>query len=305
MGLLPDDAFAIIQFNSRRAFQSKALAQLPFDELFAGSLELWSFDPRDVDRWLLFFTPPVENEPLGTPYSPGAVMRFADPINARKLIETRGAVEEMQLGGKPCLVQTIEHPLAFYTPDDRTIAFGAVKQLEKMLTPTHVKNPLGARLLEAGSGFDLHLLVNIVPLTPALDAVTQAAQAQLPPATIPYVKGLRDISVIEARLNLSGERVLTARIEGRDATATARLTRLANDSGPMVQSAYTAFRSKLLRAWVADAANAVLNVTDSAMARAQVTCEPNAIRLEIPKPEQLDDLGRGIRRAIERNSVPR
>ena len=186
---LPEDAFAIVQFNSRRAFQSKALSALPFDELFGGSLEIWSFDPRDVDRWLVFFTPPVEDEPLGTPYSPGAVMRFAEPIDARKLIETRGAVREAQLGGRPCLIQTAEHPLAFYVANERTIAFGAVKQLEKMLTPTHVKNPLAGRIAQAGNSFDLDVLLNIEPLTPALDAVSQAAQSQLPPAALPYVKG--------------------------------------------------------------------------------------------------------------------
>ena len=104
-------------------------------------------------------------------------------------------------------------------------------------------------------------------------------------------KALHDVSLISARLDLSGDAVLKARVEARDADAGMRLAQLAKESGPVVQSAYATFRARLLRVWVADAADAILSVTDPAMTRAKVIYEPTCVQLEIEKPESLDDLG--------------
>ncbi|MEX2138567.1 MAG: hypothetical protein WD894_04860 [Pirellulales bacterium] len=295
---LPDDAYAAVVFNARRAFQSQALAALPYEEIFAGSLDAWNFDPREVEHWFLFFTPAVEGEPLGTPYSPGAVMRFIKPVDGRKLISTRGEFQEAELGAKKYYVQSGEQPIAFFIADDRTIVFAARKQLEKMLSPMQSENLLARRLIELDRECDLQLLVNVEPLTLALDAVAEAAGQQLSGAVVPYVNALRDVSMITLTGDLSGERLLTATIEARDPDAAARLQRLAKESRPLVQAGYSMFRGAIVQAWRGDASQAVLDVTDSMMARAAVEYGERSLRLDVPKPRSLDDLGRRLRRAL-------
>jgi hypothetical protein len=295
---LPDDAFAAVVFNARRAFQSQALAGLPYDELLAGSLDAWNFDPREVEHWFLFFTPAVEGEPLGTPYSPGAVMRFINPVDGRKLIATRGDFHEAQLDDKTYYVQTVQPSIAFYIPNDRTIVFAAEKQLEKMLSAKHPKHPLAGRLVENDRDCDLQVLVNVEPLTPALDAVSQAAGQQFSGAIVPYVNALRDISMITLTADLSGQRLLATTIEARDPDSAARLHRLAKESRPLVQAGYSMFRGAIVQAWRGDASQAVLDVTDAMMAKAAVEYGESSLRLEVSKPPRLDDLGQRLRMAL-------
>ena len=298
IGYLPDDAFAAIIFNARRAFQSRALASLPYDEIFAGSMDAWHFDPREVEHWFLFFTPPVEGEPLGTPYSPGAVMRFIRPVDGRKLIATRGDFQQAQVGDKTVYLQTGEQPIAFYIADDRTIVFAARKQLEKMLSQARSTNLLARRLAELDRHCDLQVLVNVEPLAPVLDALAEAADQQLSPAVVPYVNALRDVSMMTVTADLSGSRLLTATIEAHDAPAAARLHQLAKESRPIVQAGYSMFRGAVVRAWRGNASQAVLDITDSIMAQATAQYGETALRLEVPKPQRLDDLGRRLRIAV-------
>jgi hypothetical protein len=294
---LPDNAFAAVVFNARRAFQSPALAALPYDRILAGSVEAWQFDPREVEQWFLFFTPPVEGDPLGATYSPGAVMRFIKPVDGRKLIATRGAFQEVELGAKTYFVQTNEHPIAFYIADERTIVFAARRQLERMLLATHSTNPLARRLVELDRNCDLQVLVNVEPLTPALEALSEAAGREFSPAVVPYVNALHDISTMTVTADLSGERLLTAIIEARDVSAAARLHQLAKESRPVVQAGYSMFRGALVRAWRGEASQAVLDVTDTIMAQAAAHYGETSLRIDVPKPRSLDDLGRRLRTA--------
>jgi hypothetical protein len=280
LGYVPDDAFAVLAFNARRALGSQALASLPYEELLAGSLEAWNFDPRDVEHWLLFFTPPVEGEPLDTPYSPGAVMRFVKPVDGQKLIATRGATKLVRLGGKPCYVQEVQPGTAFHVPDERTIVFAAEKQLERMLSPKAPagENPLVDFIGQSNREIDLRLAINVERLSPIINSMVA---------------------------DLSGEQLLTARIEARSPDAAQRLHQLARQSAPLVQVGYASLRAQILRSWVEDAAQGLLAVTDSMMARAAVRYQPTSIRLDISRPPQLDDLGRRLQVAMKRGSPTR
>jgi hypothetical protein len=292
---LPDDAFAAVVFNARRAFQSPALAALPYDEILAGSLEAWNFDPRDVEQWCLFFTPAVEGEPLLTPYSPAAVMRFIHPVDGRKLIATRGDFREATFGDTTYYLQTSAQPIAFYIPDDRTIVFAAEKQLLKMLAAKHSANPLAGRLANLDRNCDLQVLLNAEALTPALGGIAQYAGQQSSTAIVPYVNALRDMSIVTLTADLSGELVLTATVEARNPDAAARLHKLAKESRPLVQAGYSMFRGALIQAWRGEASQAVLDVTDAMMAKATVEYGETSLRLEIARPQRLDDLGRRLR----------
>jgi hypothetical protein len=304
-GYIPDDAFAVLAINARRALQSQALASLPYEELFAGSLEAWSFDPREVEHWLLFFTPPVEGEPLGTPYSPGAVMRFVKPVDGRKLIATRGATKMVHLGGKPCYVQDVQPTTAFHVADERTIVFAAEKQLERMLAPkAGPQNFLIGMTGRPGREFDLSLAIDAEALSPIIKAMV-GTPTQPAPAMVPYLRALDDLSTITATADLSGEQLLSAEIAARGPEAAQRLHQLAKQSGPLVQVGYASIRAQILRNWVEEAAQGVLSVTDSMMARAAVRYEPTSIRLDVSRPPQIDDLGRRLQTALRRNSVTR
>lgn len=305
VGYIPDDAFAVLAINARRALQSQALASLPYEELFAGSLEAWSFDPREVEHWLLFFTPPVEGEPLGTPYSPGAVMRFVKPVDGRKLIATRGATKMVHLGGKPCYVQDVQPSTAFHVADERTIVFAAQKQLEKMLAPkAGPQNVLIGMFGRPGREFDLSLAIDAEALSPIIKSMA-GAPAQQSPAMVPYLRALDDLSTITATADLSGEQLLSAEVAARDPEAAQRLHQLAKQSGPLVHVGYASIRAQILRTWVEEAAQGLLAVTDSMMARAAVRYEPTSIRLDISRPPQIDDLGRRLQTALHGNSVTR
>jgi hypothetical protein len=302
LGYVPDDAIAVLSFNARRALQSQALAALPYEELLAGSIEAWNFDPREVEHWLLFFTPPVDGEPLGTPYSPGAVMRFVKPVDGQKLIATRGATKLVHLGGKPCYVQAVQPGTAFHVPDERTIVFAAEKQLERMLLP---KASRQNRLVEltglSSRETDFHLVIDVEAFSPVISSLTGAAGQQPAAVLLPYVRALDDVSMIIAKVDLSGEQLLTAQIESRGPEAAQRLHQLARQSSPLMQAGYASLRAAILRAWVEEAAQGVLSVTDSMMARAVVRYEPTSIRLEIPRPPQLDNLGQRLQVALKRN----
>jgi hypothetical protein len=305
VGYIPDDAFAVLAINARRALQSQALASLPYEELFAGSLETWSFDPREVEHWLLFFTPPVEGEPLGTPYSPGAVMRFVKPVDGRKLIATRGATKLVQLGGKPCYVQDVQPTTAFHVADERTIVFAAQKQLEKMLAPkAATQNALVGMIGPSSREFDLSLAIDAEALSSIIQSIA-GAPAQQSPAMIPYLRAFDDMSTITATADLNGEQLLSAEVTARGPEAAQRLHQLAKQSGPLVQVGYASIRAQILRNWVEEAAQGVLAVTDSMMARAAVRYEPTSIRLDIARPPQIDDLGRRLQTALHRNAVTR
>jgi len=303
---LPHDAFAALVFNARRAFQSKALAPLPYDELLRTSIEAWSFDPRDVEHWLLFFTPPVANEPLGTPYSPAAIVRFVRPVDGYALVARRGGeLKESVSNGKRYYVQTTQPATAFYLPDDRTIVFAAEEQLKKMLSTAQVNNRLVERLQQSGMNFDLHVVVDVESLTPALDALSRFAGQQLPPTVLPYVKALGDVSMVTATIDLSGDQLLMSSIEARDAEAAKRLHQLARESQPVMQLGYSVLRGLVVRAWTHQAAQSVLDVTDPVIRRAIVVYEPDSIHITAPKPPTLDDLGRRLHMAMERNTARR
>jgi hypothetical protein len=306
VGYIPDDAFAVLALHARRALESPALATLPYEELLAGSMERWNFDPRDVEHWLLFFTPPVEGDPLGTPYSPGAVMRFVKPVDGQMLIATRGATKLVHIAGKPCHVQEIQPATAFYVADERTIVFAAEKQLEKMLRPkANGQNRLVELTGQASRDIDLHLAIDIQAIAPAIKSMTVAPGQQPSAALAPYLRALDDASMVIAAADLSGEQFLTAEIEARGPEEAQRLHQLARQSGPLVQIGYASVRAEILRAWVEDAAQGLLAVTDSMMARAAVRYEPTSIRLDIPRPAQLDDLGRRLQVALNRSAVKR
>jgi hypothetical protein len=294
---LPDDAFAAVVFNARRALQSRALAALPLDEILGPSLAAWNFDPREVEHWFLFFTPAVEGESLGTPYSPGAVMRFIRPVDGRKLIATRGECREARFGDATYYVQTGPQPVAFYIADERTIVFAAEKQLERMLSPGERNNLLASHLTTTDRHFDLQLHLNPQPLTPALDAVSAAARQQLSAAVVPYVEAMRDVSLITLTADLSGERLLTATVDARDPEAAARVRQLAKESRSHLQLGYSMFRGALVQAWRGEASQAVLDVTDLMMAQATVEYRETSLVLKVPKPPRLDDLGRRLRMA--------
>jgi hypothetical protein len=302
IGYIPDDAFAVLALHARRALESPALAALPYEALLAGSLEKWNFDPREVEHWLLFFTPPVEGDPLGTPYSPGAVMRFVKPVDGQKLIATRGATKLVHIAGKPCYVQEVQPATAFYVPDERTIVFAAEKQLEKMLQPrTSSNNPLVELTRQSSREIDLHLAIDLEALAPVIKSMTGAPGQQPGAAMAPYLRALDDVSMVTAAANLSGDQLLTAQIEARRPEAAQRLHQLARQSGPLVQVGYASVRAGILRSWVEDAAQGLLSVTDSMMARAAVRYEPTSIRLDIPRLPQLDDLGRRLQVALNRS----
>jgi hypothetical protein len=306
LGYIPGDAFAVLAVNARRAFQSQALGSLPYEELFAGSLEAWSFDPRDVEHWLLFFTPPVEGEPLDMPYSPGAVMRFVKPVDGKKLVATRGATKLVRLGGKPCYVQEVQPSTAFHVADERTIVFAAEKQLEKMLTPkAGAQNALVGHIDMPGREFDLRLAIDAEALSPIVKSLAGAQGQQTPAAMTPYLRAFDDISTITATADFSGERLLSASIAARGPEAAQRLHQLARQSAPLIQVGYASIRAQILRNWVEEAAQGVLSVTDSMMARAAVRYEPTSIQLDISRPPQIDDLGRRLQTALHRNSVTR
>jgi hypothetical protein len=306
LSYIPDDAFAVLALNARRALQSQALAALPYEELLAGSLEAWNFDPREVEHWLLFFTPAVEGEPLGTPYSPGAVMRFVKPVDGQKLIATRGATRPIRLAGKPCFVQEVQPATAFYVPDERTIVFAAEKQLEKMLLPkADGRNPLVELIGQAGREVDLRLAINVEALAPVIRSLTGAPGQQPPAALAPYLRALDDISLITAAADLSGEQLLTAQIAARGPEAAGRLHQLARQSAPLVQVGYASARAEIQRNWIEEAAQGVLAVTDSMMARAVVGYEPTSVRLDIPRPPQLENLGRRLQTVMQRSPLKR
>jgi hypothetical protein len=305
LGYVPDDAFAVLAINARRALQSQALASLPYEELFAGSMEAWSFDPREVEHWLLFFTPPVEGEPLETPYSPGAVMRFVKPVDGQKLIATRGATKQVHLAGKPCFVQDVQPSTAFYVADERTIVFAAQKQLEKMLAPKAGRqNALVGLIGSPSREFDLSLAIDVQTLSPIVKSLA-GEPGQQSPVMIPYLRALDDASTIIATADLSGEQLLSAEIVARGPEQAQRLHQLAKQSGPLVQAGYAAIRAQIQKNWVEEAAQGVLAVTDSMMARAAVRYEATSIRLDISRPAQIDDLGRRLHTALHRKSVNR
>ncbi len=58
------------------------------------------------------------------------------------------------------------------------------------------------------------------------------------------------------------------------------------------------FRGAVVRAWRGDASQAVLDVTDSIMARAAAQYGETSLRIEVPKPQRLDDLGHRLRMAM-------
>jgi hypothetical protein len=131
-----------------------------------------------------------------------------------------------------------------------------------------------------------------------------AAPGQQPSAAMaPYLRALDDVSMVTAAANLSGEQLLTAQIEARGPEAAQRLHQLARQSGPLVQFGYASIRAEILRTWVEDAAQGLLSVTDSMMARAAVRYEATSIRLDIPRLPQLDDLGRRLHVALQRSSA--
>jgi hypothetical protein len=306
LGYVPEDAFAVLVFNARRALQSQALAALPYEELLSGSLEAWNFDPREVEHWLLFFTPPVDGEPLDTPYSPGAVMRFVKPIDGQKLIATRGATKLVHLAGKPCYVQEVQPSTAFHMPDERTIVFAAEKQLEKILQPKASRqNALVELTGRSSREIDLHLAIDVEALSPLVSSLAAEPGQQPAAALLPYVRALDDVSLITATADLSGEQLLTAQIEARGPEAAQRLHQLARQSAPLVQVGYASLRAEILRAWMEEAAQGLLSVTDSMMARAAVRYEPTSIWLDISRPPQLDDLSRRLQVALKRSSSNR
>jgi hypothetical protein len=278
--------------------QSRALAALPFDSILGPSLDAWNFDPREVEHWFLFFTPAVEGESLGTPYSPGAVMRFMRPVDGRKLIATRGECREVRLGAASYFVQTGPQPVAFYVADERTIAFAAEKQLQRMLSAAERHNLLATPLTESDRNCDLQVFVNPQPLQPALDAVAVAASQQLSAAVVPYIAAMKDVSLVTLTADLSGNRVLTATVDARDAAAAARLHELAGESRPHLQLGYSMFRSALVQAWRGEASQAVLDVTDVMMAQASVEYRDTGLVLNVPRPPRLDHLGERLRLAL-------
>jgi hypothetical protein len=301
---LPGDAFAVVIFHARRAFESAALAGLPYDELMGPALEAWSFDPREVEHWLLFFTPAVEGEALAAPYSPGAVMRFVNPVDGRKLIATRGEVREVKAGHLTYYVQTTEQPMAFFLPDERTIVFAAQKQLEKMLSPSASPNPLAGHITALRHDRDFHLLVHAERLVAAIGPQLHSPDQPLSPMIAPYIRALDDVSMIAASADLSGEQFFSVEIAARDPQAASRLQKLARESTPIVGAAYSTFRAAVVQAWRGEAAQAVLDVTDSIMARAAVEAPASGIRLTVAKPARLDDLGRRIRSAMASGTHP-
>ncbi|HWL72590.1 MAG TPA: hypothetical protein VNQ74_01805, partial [Burkholderiaceae bacterium] len=260
------------------------MASMPLDTMLAGFSG--GVDPRHVER-LMFLMGPPSDPKSADPFMPVAVVRFADPINAREVLAKMWIdVEPCSIAGQDCWRQkteSLDRPVAFQR-DDRTIVLGAEGTLHRMITSGGASTPLTERLTSTDISGELSAVFLVEPIRELVRGLAQQVAPQYPTLH-------EDLSVLSLFAKLDGDAPIELNLEGHNAEATARLDGAAREIVEIFQGAYPLMiRPAVLNPLPKELADALRAPLDEGIQRISVATQVNQVQIALQRPPAMDTL---------------
>jgi hypothetical protein len=291
---IPDDASAAVVVHPRRMLQSPlAAAALPpaaADEM----VKELGVKPEQVEQVILLLhgRPPAGDEFAQS--SPGAILRFAEPIDGKQLLTRllKGLREESHEGKTYYRSSTGEAllglPLAGALPDARTVLLAPEPTLRKMLAAdSGGKSPLLDRLRQMDTTDDVTGIVLVEPYRDLLKAVAAPLKAQLP-ANLADAATLPDrLIAVTAVMNLNDKTLLKVSLDSDSKESVEALDDLAFKALNWARKVYPDFRPTLMGQIPAALVQPALAIADQLYGGLQVAKEGKRLVVRLDKPEGL------------------
>jgi hypothetical protein len=229
------------------------------------------------------------------PLQLGIIMRFAEPVDALKLLGTTpGGVEEQTFQGKPFFkakgpeAAVGGQRLCACVADERTLVAGPEATLKKMLSAGGGKSPLIERLRAADTNNDAVAVLVVGPYRQLLTQFVAAAGKSVPPPLAGVRQLPEHLQAVTAALDLGGPALLTLTLEADNAAGADAVEELAKSALDFVKQVYPDARKALAAQVPPDFAQPALAVADQLNGGVKVSKAGVNVTLTLPRPAGLD-----------------
>jgi hypothetical protein len=198
-GLVPDDAFAVIDLYPRRVLTDPALAKFKLDDVLGDLRKGIRFSPIDLDEMVLLAGPPMlaSRGSVPLPYF-AMICRFATAQDGESpAAKWLPRAEQIDVAGHKCFRTAgafSEMPTALVTTmlDDHTFVVASQAWLPKILAAKDAKSTLITALAAKGDSADATLIFSNTDIAKELISKFIPPASELPP-TLQPVAPLQDL----------------------------------------------------------------------------------------------------------------
>ncbi len=285
-----DSFTGAVVVRPRHLLAADALSGRPRDDWLKPLVDL-GIDPRQAEQAELFFDP---TPGAYGPYTFGGVIRFARPVDGKKLVHGLSPnAREATDGGQTYYVleQPISGvPLAVCATDDHTLAAAPEPVLKKMLSAKGEKSPLIDRLREAEADTDVTAVVAVDAMRPlAAQAVAQFFVNAPPPLDAGAALGDK-VNAVTLSVRLAKGPLVTVDVEARSAAAAGDVLTFVHNLDDQLRLHYGETRDGLLSAAPPDAAGVVDRFAADLQTSFTAKAEGTHVRLSVQRPAATKDL---------------
>jgi hypothetical protein len=221
---------------------------------------------------------------------PGAVVRFADPVDGKQLLDkVLKGVREAKYQDKVYYVGPDEEgpfgvALAGHVADDRTLLLASEPVLQKMLAAADEKSPLLDRLRQADAGDDLTAIIFLEPYRKPLNTLAKSNQALLPPplagaATLPD-----RLVCLTATANLDDKTLARLTFEADNEESAQAVEKLVQSGLELAREAYPGVRGGLVSQLPPASVPALIRVPDQLYGGVHVSRAAARVVMTVDRP---------------------
>lgn len=288
--------YAAVVLHPRRLLQSPLIAPLLKDPDIAAAIQQWEIDPANIEQILMLTPIPSQAKAASSPDSPSFIVRFAQPVDAKKLLVKfqsmmgQGAPDQLAettCEGKRCYQFATAPWILTYVPNERTVVIANDKDMKAMLSAGEPKGPLVDRLRQADADNDLIVAVALDPIRDLVKAgVEQAKRAPSPVAAFADVPMLLNGSTLA--VNLSGDTLLKVVLNGNDAPGADRVEALVKQGLDMLKAQLAAAQKDMPEPVKAPIAPA-LTLAEQSLGGVGMTKTLSQLVVTSRRPASMDD----------------
>jgi hypothetical protein len=308
-----DVAFIAKDFNGamvlhpKRILEKEMLKDLPQDKLFEVPIKAFDVDPRKIEQVILLTDPYGSGS---TPVFPAAIVRFAEKVDGKKLIQQiLRANEEKSLSGKTYykppqgvnLVPGIS--VCGHVADERTLLVAPELTLQKMLSAKEEKSPLTDALRTVDPDSDM---VGVFSVTDPMRKLMGEQLKGLKGHPLPFLNKAAELhdhlQTVTVALNLTGDTLLKIDLEGKDENSATYLHDLAKKAHDFVKVAYSNDTKKKLQATeYSEQIQPIIAVLDEIFEKDGIKINKDGLHtiVQVPTPKGLTDLPKKLQPFIK------
>ena len=290
------DFYAAVVLSPRRLVQSPLIAPLLKDPAIAAAIQQTEIDLANIEQILLLAPVPPKVKASGTPESPGFIVRFAQPVDAKKLlVKLQGMLAvgapsqlaETTYEGKHCYQFAVAPWILAYVPDERTVVIANERDLKGMLTAVEAKGPLADRLRQVDADNDLVVAVALDPIRDLVkEGIEQAKKS--PSAMAEFLDIPMVLSGATLTVNLTSDTFIRTVLDGKDAPGADKVEALARQALDMVKAQLAAARKDLPEPIKANFAP-LLSLADQSLGGIGITKTASQVVVALKRPASMDE----------------